>query len=222
MSNKNTKNKNFQNKYYATVRQDLIQMILPYQIKSVLDVGCGLGANLSYVRKFFPECITNGIELRKDIFSAVSKNKDVNKIFFGDAMSLLRRIKSKYDLIILSHVIEHVFDHETFLRLCIARLKPNGLLLVAIPNIRHLSVLLPLIFNDSFKYENCGILDSTHCRFFTYKTCERLFTNLGLKIIKFNPDCYKGYFYLANQCSFGIFKKYFAYAFNFLLKVKQK
>lgn len=49
-------------------------------------------------------------------------------------------------------------------------------MIVSIPNIRNLKALLPLLFLGKWEYEETGLLDRTHLRFFTRKSILGLFT----------------------------------------------
>ncbi|MEQ1881841.1 MAG: hypothetical protein ABL878_12815, partial [Burkholderiales bacterium] len=61
-------------------------------------------------------------------------------------------------------------------------LSVGGYVIASIPNIAHFSILLDIALRDEWKYEQAGILDFTHLRFFTRKTALRLFTDSGLDI----------------------------------------
>jgi hypothetical protein len=62
-------------------------------------------------------------------------------------------------------------------------LKPNGHLIVSLPNIANITVRLMLLFGE-FNYTERGILDKTHLRFFTRKTSRRLLQANGYRIIE--------------------------------------
>jgi SAM-dependent methyltransferase len=100
---------------------------------------------------------------------------------FGDAMEQLDR--HRFDKILLMDVLEHLVDPESLLRDCRKLLKPNGELLVSVPNIANLTVRLALAFGQ-FNYAERGILDKTHLRFFTRKTARRMLAGNGFEIVK--------------------------------------
>ena len=62
-------------------------------------------------------------------------------------------------------------------RLVSAYLKPGGTLIASLPNIQHYSVVLPLVFRGRWRYENEGLLDRTHLRFFTRESAVALLTH---------------------------------------------
>ena len=80
-------------------------------------------------------------------------------------------------------VMEHLRVPEKLLRDCRALLKPNGHLIVSLPNVANITVRLMLLFGR-FNYTERGILDKTHLRFFTRKTARRLLTENGYDIVE--------------------------------------
>jgi hypothetical protein len=51
-----------------------------------------------------------------------------------------------------------------------------------LPNVRHESVLLPLLVQGRWDYVNEGILDRTHLRFFTFETAIKLLADNGFAV----------------------------------------
>ena len=66
---------------------------------------------------------------------------------------------------------------------CHAVLKPEGLLIVSLPNVANIAVRLMLLFGR-FEYAERGILDKTHLRFYTRKTARRLLQQNGYSILE--------------------------------------
>lgn len=54
--------------------------------------------------------------------------------------------------------------------------------MISMPNVKHHSVLLPLLLEDRFTYEDAGILDRTHVRMYTGTEIQRLVSRSGYKI----------------------------------------
>src|SRR5581483_10988930 len=61
-------------------------------------------------------------------------------------------------------------------------LRPEGVALACIPNVQHWSMFLRLL-QGYWRYEDAGLLDRTHLRFFTLDSIEELFTHAGLSIV---------------------------------------
>lgn len=84
----------------------------------------------------------------------------------------------KFDYIICADVLEHLKDPDTVLKATSELLKDEGSVLLSIPNIAHNSVICGLMKNE-FEYRECGILDKTHLRFFTYSSLKQLCAGTG-------------------------------------------
>lgn len=111
----------------------IFNQVFKYQPKSVLDVGCGRGfysnslAQLPYIREIA------AIDLRKEhIKKAISKALNTKVKYFTENIFNWSSTK-KYDLIIVSEVLEHVGDEEAFLKKIYTLLKKNGKLIITVP-----------------------------------------------------------------------------------------
>ena len=78
------------------------------------------------------------IEKYKDHFSpeAIEKIEEVDYVWSGQSYAELTGKKKYYDWIIASHVIEHTPDMVGFLRDCAELLKEDGVLVLAVPDLR--------------------------------------------------------------------------------------
>jgi 2-polyprenyl-3-methyl-5-hydroxy-6-metoxy-1,4-benzoquinol methylase len=94
-----------------------------------------------------------------------------------------------FDYIIFGDVLEHLYDPQKLLIRIKKYLADSGKILCSIPNIMHASVLLPLLKGE-FRYQDSGILDRTHIRFFTLYSAIDLLKGAGYKVNEF----YETYF----------------------------
>ena len=62
-------------------------------------------------------------------------------------------------------------------------LKTNGLIVLSVPNVANVTVRLRLLFGN-FNYQERGILDKSHLRWFTRKTARKLLTDHGFEIVE--------------------------------------
>ena len=90
-----------------------------------------------------------------------------------------------FDLIICNEVIEHFRDHDVFFESIKNKMSKNSYIIGTIPNVRYAKNLYHLLFNKDWKYENEGILDRTHLRFFTEKSLRRTFNKHDFIIDEF-------------------------------------
>ena len=108
--------------------------------RSFLDVGCGMGMYLIAAQRLGFEVL--GFEPSSNHARVATQHFQLPVI--ADYFSADRVAGKKFDLIVLSHVIEHIFDPKAFLQELVGVLKPGGALVVITPN------------NDSFVARTLG------------------------------------------------------------------
>lgn len=97
--------------------------------KNLLDIGCGTGDFLQTAQK--NNWIVSGIEPNTQAREIA--NKKTNNAVFETA-HLLELNENSFDVITLWHVLEHLPDLEDQVLVFKKLLKPNGILIIAVPN----------------------------------------------------------------------------------------
>jgi 2-polyprenyl-3-methyl-5-hydroxy-6-metoxy-1,4-benzoquinol methylase len=144
----------------------------------VLEVGCSSGALTERIAAM--GCRVTGIEVRPE--AAAKARKFVEQVLIGDVATMpLPLPPSSFDAILLIDVLEHLGDPTGALRRLFPLLREGGRIVVAIPNVAHWSVRLRLLVGR-FDYEDSGILDRTHVRFYTRETARAMLEEAGLEI----------------------------------------
>ncbi len=112
-----------------------------------------------------------------------------------------------FDCIVFNDVLEHMADPYIILEKIKNKLSNNGVIVCSIPNVRHVRVLRDLLFKKQWEYQDAGILDRTHLRFFTKKSIISMFNNLNyeLKVIKGIQATKFWMFLPINIITFGFF-----------------
>jgi SAM-dependent methyltransferase len=164
--------------YFQFTRSEILPLI-PGIPTNALEVGAASGATLKWLKTIFPGIHTTGVELNEDMRSALSQNSDL--CFIGRVEDHFDGL-GQYDLILLLDVLEHLHDPLKVLGKLTGLLRPHGSVIVSLPNIAHLSVSVPLLFQRQFDYQDAGLLDQTHLRFFTESSAIRLLNDAGLVI----------------------------------------
>ncbi len=150
----------------------------------VLELGCQRGFISKHLHR--KGCKVTGIEI---VPEAAEKAKpfcekvivtDIEKLDFKKDLG-----KKKYDVITFGDVLEHLKRPEAALEYVRDLLADDGLLLASIPNITFGYYRLELL-KGSFNYENTGILDRTHIRFFDRNGVYSLFESAGYYIGRFH------------------------------------
>ncbi|MGI8760525.1 MAG: methyltransferase domain-containing protein [Jatrophihabitantaceae bacterium] len=86
-----------------------------------------------------------------------------------------------YRVIVAADVLEHVVDPERLLADLATRLAVDGTILVSVPNFAHWYPRTRVALGR-FDYDQRGLLDRGHVRFFTRRSFERLVRSCGLVI----------------------------------------
>lgn len=148
---------------------------------SILDVGCAAGAmGAALLERGAKEVV--GIE--REARAARLARTRLTAVYQLDLESLpdLPYPDGHFDVITFADVLEHLAEPQALLRHLRRYLKDGGMVVCSIPNIRHESVLLPLLVEGRFQYAEAGILDRTHLRFFTLTEIQHLMSGAGFSI----------------------------------------
>jgi predicted O-linked N-acetylglucosamine transferase (SPINDLY family)/2-polyprenyl-3-methyl-5-hydroxy-6-metoxy-1,4-benzoquinol methylase len=155
--------------------------LIPSSPSLVLDVGCAYGANGRYIKQKFPDVTVIGIEPYK--FAAKTAAERLDRVFCNRFEELDFDTNDiaphSIDVVIFSDVLEHMFDPWSVLTKVKRYLRPDGYVLVSIPNVRWLPGVKRLINEGEWRYEHEGVFDQTHIRFFTLSSLMRLFSDTG-------------------------------------------
>lgn len=117
-------------------------MGVDFRQKYVLDIGCGNGAALMYLRKYF-DAVGVGVDISNSVVNELKNSINDPKLSFsvGDHRNLSMLKSDQFDVVLSFGVIEH-FD-EYCLALCEARrvLKPGGMLVLIQPHLLSFGVI---------------------------------------------------------------------------------
>jgi len=134
----NIYNYDFDDKMNTFKIKKLQELIDFKNIKNVLEVGCFEGGMTRHLNKYFKN--VDIIEPATDCISKMKslgyKNKFINNILQNYNTNV------KYDLIIISHTLEHIEDRISALNKAESLLSPNGYLYVVVPNGTSISRLI--------------------------------------------------------------------------------
>lgn len=208
--------------YYEQPRMALLKLLSGSPVMRALEVGCGAGANLGEIKLRFPGCHTTGVELRGDAAATALQTGRADVVLHANALdpTQVAFAAGSFDLVICSHVLEHLAQPEVLLHRVRSWLAPGGQLLVALPNVRHLSVLLDLVLRGDFRYQPAGVLDHTHLRFFTRISASRFLLAHGWHIESCQADIDGPKSRRLSQLSFGWADDFAAFAYNFRLRAE--
>ncbi len=177
-----------QSTYYGSDRDDVFNVIKKFgKFSHALEVGCGSGALLTSLKRSGLVSSVTGL----DPYGSPQPDHILDQFFKGTFEEVLPELKNLQptDLIIFADVLEHMEDPWTVLRsICKDHLAKNGLVVISIPNFRNFYTLGKIIFQNSFKYEQEGVLDKTHLRFFCKNDIIELVRQADLQVELITPN----------------------------------
>jgi SAM-dependent methyltransferase len=167
-------------KYYRNVRNDVLGLIPKTPYRKILEVGGGEFPTLFELNKsqnaelwgvdIFP-CRKKGLKFIKgSIESNAVKNKLPDHYF---------------DLIIANDVTEHLVDTDAFMFLVKKKLRPGGLFVTSVPNIRQIRTFFYIFLKGTFPRHDAGLFDRTHLRWFCKGDVIDLAIKANLEIIDY-------------------------------------
>jgi|GraSoi2013_115cm_1033766.scaffolds.fasta_scaffold36686_3 2-polyprenyl-3-methyl-5-hydroxy-6-metoxy-1,4-benzoquinol methylase len=190
--------------------------------RRLLDVGAAdgfLGERLSG-QGFEVTC------LEGDHALAEKAKTKCSAVVVADLDGALPDLQTNFDVIVYGDILEHLKDPLRALRGLNRYLKPEGVVVISVPNVGNLWVRYHVL-TGKFEYADRGILDRTHLRFFTLSSFQQLLREANLKIIRLCstpvplplliPERYQGRIFDAihalNGASSKLWKSLLAYQF---------
>jgi SAM-dependent methyltransferase len=159
---------------------------VPDTALTILDVGCGRGRLGALLKSRIPHRRVVGLELNADV--AASARAVLDDVITGDLNEIqLPFAHATFDCVIFADVLEHMVDPVAALQKIKPYLKPEGVILCSIPNIRHYTTFLRLA-TRGWEYTDFGLFDRTHVRFFSLQSMRQLLSDGGYAVIGQTPN----------------------------------
>ncbi len=113
------------------IMRDLVREVLPVSgAPTVVDVGCGTGANLAALAEDY-DCV--GIDPSREAIELARRRFPGRRFLCGHAPDDLGEVMGQARLIVLMDVLEHVPDDFAFLSALLAASAPGAVFLVTVP-----------------------------------------------------------------------------------------
>jgi 2-polyprenyl-3-methyl-5-hydroxy-6-metoxy-1,4-benzoquinol methylase len=157
---------------------------VPASAVRILDVGCGTG--------IFGQQLLNGTRryvagITYSVQEAEIASKRLSQVYCADLTTFDFSTVGKFDCVILSHVLEHMYSPAELLQRLKVVLHPESVIVVALPNVVFWKQRLQFLMGR-WRYRDWGILDRTHYRFFDKQSSAELLQDAGYQIIRRKND----------------------------------
>lgn len=187
ISHTDTKRNVLEKVYHLVRRVSLkrkLKLINSFQTseKTLLDIGCGTGDFLETAKQNKWHVV--GVEPNQNA-RAIANNKTNHSVF--DITYLETLEANSFDVITLWHVLEHLPNLELHIALLQRLLKPNGVLVIAVPNFKSY---------DAQYYQNFWAAYDVprHLWHFSETSISKLFGNAQLQLVKTLPMIFDAYY----------------------------
>jgi 2-polyprenyl-3-methyl-5-hydroxy-6-metoxy-1,4-benzoquinol methylase len=169
--------------YFEDVNWGLLRMWGPRTGLRVLDVGCGFATTSVRIQQAGND--VTGIDSSPQIADLARKR--LSRVVVADVLEADLG-SDRYDVIIFADVLEHLPWPVSAMKRYLQWLAPGGSVIVSLPNVGLWSVRFAHLFGR-WQYEETGVLDRTHLRFFTRRSARWLLDQAGLEIVRatYNP-----------------------------------
>jgi 2-polyprenyl-3-methyl-5-hydroxy-6-metoxy-1,4-benzoquinol methylase len=190
----------YQKRLHFVVRGIRAACDRPPSAVSVLDVGCGTGAQLAMPLATLGFEVT-GVDTHEGSITTARASRSIGTFIHGRVSELPPR---KYDVVIVSEVLEHLDHPEALLTDALPYLADKGLMFVTVPNgygefefDRRLykALRLDVLFEGLYRalravlrrqprpHQASSEDESDHIQRFTLERLHRMFSNCGLEVV---------------------------------------
>jgi 2-polyprenyl-3-methyl-5-hydroxy-6-metoxy-1,4-benzoquinol methylase len=142
----------------------------------VLEVGCSAGHVTRHLVAGGNTVV--GVELDPDAAKRAEEFAERVHVADIDRTPLSRLEPGPFDVIVLGDVLEHLRDPAAALTDAAALLSDDGRFVISVPNVAHIDVRM-MLMQGGWAYQDDGLLDRTHLRWFTQDSLRELLAGAG-------------------------------------------
>ncbi|MDQ6782823.1 MAG: class I SAM-dependent methyltransferase [Actinomycetota bacterium] len=165
---------------YTTNRPEVTALV-PRRCQRVLDVGCSTGEVGAALRADGHD--VTGIEVNPRWAEQAQRRLDT--VITADIEALAGTntdVGGPFDCVVMADILEHLRDPWLVVRWVAGLLSPAGCVVVSLPNVRHLHLVAQVLLGRRWPYDDAGIFDRTHLRWFAYRNVAELVEGPGLHV----------------------------------------
>lgn len=161
----------------------IVDILAALQVKRLLDLGCGNGTLTKHFVKLGCEIVgcepdATGVEL-------AMKNVPGAKFFkCGVYDSPNHNDLGKFDVVVSTEVIEHLFLPRRLVEFAREVLTPRGYLVLSTPYHGYLKNL-SICFLNKWDFHHCSLQDGSHIKFWSHRTIRELVESENFEVVRF-------------------------------------
>ena len=201
--------------YFAAARLDLLAMLPQEGGLRLLELGAGNGATLRAAKALGLASYTAGIDLVQPSPPAPGE-PEIDLFLSGNVEGGgIELPAGPFDAVLCADVLEHLVDPWRVVARLAHTLRPGGILLSSIPNVRNHRALRAFVVEGDFRYGDAGLLDRSHLRFFCRRNVRELFEGAGLQVEEM-AETMGGYglrHKALDRLTFGLLHDFFVFQF---------
>lgn len=158
--------------------------------KKVLDIGCNVGSVGRELKRRYEGVAVWGCEFNPEAAKVARTHydhvieEDVTQVDFAKA-----GLADKFDTVCLFDVLEHLYNPWELLVGLHDKISDDAQVLISLPNASNLLVLLDAM-RGQWRYQNWGLLDFTHIRYFTDFDARKMFYQTGYRVEEMRPHLF--------------------------------
>jgi len=168
-------------RYHTHARPEMLTFV-PASARRILDVGCGAGVFAETLKRREPAAEVWGVE--PDAVAHAKSTQVLDHALHGYFEPGIGLPEAYFDAIVFNDSLEHFPDHRPTLHLARRLLTPGGVLVASVPNVRYWPHFKHYLFEADWRYEDEGIRDHTHLRFFTRRSLVRSLQEAGFEVLR--------------------------------------
>jgi 2-polyprenyl-3-methyl-5-hydroxy-6-metoxy-1,4-benzoquinol methylase len=168
---------------YAGLNECVLSLV-PSTACRILDVGCGTGVLGGRLRTEGERSVVGITYSQEEATLAAGR---LSQVICADLNTYDFSSLEEFDCVIMSHILEHLYDPVDLLERLKRVLRPESVIVVALPNVVWWKQRLQFLIGR-WRYQDWGMLDRTHFRFFDLQSSEELLRNAGYEILTVRRD----------------------------------
>jgi 2-polyprenyl-3-methyl-5-hydroxy-6-metoxy-1,4-benzoquinol methylase len=166
-------------KLYLGMNRAVLECV-PRDAARVLDLGCGTGTFAEQLKRRSAPA-TLGVTYSAAEAEQAARHMDEVRV--ADLNTFDFKGIGDFDCVVMSHVLEHLYHPADVLARLRCVLRPVATLVIALPNVLMWKQRIQFL-RGRFRYQDFGLMDRTHYRFFDSQTAAEMVRESGYTLLR--------------------------------------